>query len=224
MNIEICTMNQISQPAYILFDLGNVIANLDIPATYNALISLTHPNEKAFEAFRLESNLLERYETGVIDTDTFIEHILHFARPGTTAQQVSDGWNAMLIDIPLARLQWLATLRGKFQVGLFSNINELHLDWVYGYLDKQYGMTNFETYCFDQVFYSHHIGHRKPTLSSFNFVQKAIGLPAKEILFIDDLPENTQAAREAGFLAATHHQGSEIITSLDQYLSEYASI
>ncbi len=215
---ELHRMNTSAQAHYLLFDLGNVIVDLDIPATYTALTELTNLNREAFNTFLNETAWLEKYETGQMDTDAFIDGIIRYARPGSTSKDVINSWNAMLVDIPYPRLEWLASLRPQFQVGLLSNTNPLHLEWVYQFLLKRYGITDFESRYFDQVFYSHQIGHRKPDRSCFDFALEKIGLPAANILFIDDLAENTSAARLTGMRVATHSPASEIMERMDQYL------
>lgn len=203
---------------YLLFDLGNVIVDLDIPATYRALSDLTRSRAADFEAFLRREQWLERYETGGLEDEPFIEGILDFAEPGAGSDDVINAWNAMLVHIPLERLDWLAGLRSSFRVGLLSNTNNLHLAWVYTYLERRYGLRDFEAACFDEVYYSHHIRLRKPARECFDFTVAAIGVPPGEILFIDDLPDNTAAARASGLRAVTHRPGREIMDWLDHYL------
>jgi glucose-1-phosphatase len=203
---------------YLLFDLGNVIVDLDIPATYRALADLTRGRARPFERFLQEERWLDRYETGALSDQEFIAGILDHADPDTPPEAVVDAWNAMLVHIPSERLEWLADLRSRYQVGLLSNTNGLHLQWVHDYLDRQLGIRDFEDRCFDEVYYSHRIGYRKPAEECFRHTIRAIGRPAREILFIDDLEDNTAAARACGMRAATHPAGREIREWLDHYL------
>lgn len=203
---------------YLLFDLGNVIVDLDIPATYRALADLTRSRAEDFQAFLRREQWLERYETGRLEDRAFIKGILDFAEPGARSDDVINAWNAMLVHIPLERLDWLAGLRSSYRVGLLSNTNNLHLAWVHDYLQRHYGLTTFERDCFNEVYYSHHIRLRKPERECFDFAVRAIGVPAADILFIDDLPDNTAAARNSGLRAVTHHPGREIMHWLDHYL------
>lgn len=219
VNDELCRVQQEMKPTYLLFDLGNVIVDLDIPATYQAMAALGGGHVEALQSFLEKERWLERYETGAIADDDFVEGILAYARPGITGQDVRDAWNAMLVHIPEERLQWLEGLRQSFRVGLLSNTNGIHLSWVYGYLETAYGIRDFEARCFDDVYYSHQIGYRKPDEACYRHALACIGRPAGEVLFIDDLEENTRAARAIGIRAATHLSGREIREWLPAYLS-----
>ncbi|AGG65599.1 HAD family hydrolase [Corynebacterium callunae] len=53
----------------------------------------------------------------------------------------------------------------------------------------------------DALVFSCDIGAAKPELPAFHAAQEALGVPASEIVFIDDRLENVEAAREAGMQA-----------------------
>jgi putative hydrolase of the HAD superfamily len=52
---------------------------------------------------------------------------------------------------------------------------------------------------FDRIFASHELGLRKPERAAFERVCALTGTSAASILFFDDLAENVQAAKDAGF-------------------------
>lgn len=203
---------------YLLFDLGNVLIDLDIPATYRALQHLTAGKGDAFARFLEEQDWLHAYETGLISDDQFLTEILPFTPPGTDADTLRDAWNAMLIGIPAKRLAWLEGLRHDFRVGLLSNTNGIHLAWVYRHLEEVHGVWNFEERYFDHVFYSHHIGAKKPDVACFEMVLDSLNIAAEHILFVDDLEENVRAADSRGMQAVVHPAGEEIMDRLPVYL------
>lgn len=205
-------------PEFLLFDLGNVLYDLDIPATRRALGQLTTGREEELMAFLHRESWLERYETGVLSDEMFVRGILSFAPSGTPEEAVIQAWNAMLVGIPAERLRWLAGLRRRFPIGLLSNTNALHIEAVRTHLREIHRLTDFEERFFDAVFYSHEIGMRKPEEACFRFALEQIGRPASEVLFLDDMPENTAAARSVGLRAVTHQAGLEIRHALDGYL------
>jgi putative hydrolase of the HAD superfamily len=64
------------------------------------------------------------------------------------------------------------------------------------------------------------VGAAKPAPAFFAAVVDALALPAAEILFVDDVPANVAAAREAGLEAAEwHHERG--IAALDELLAPY---
>jgi FMN phosphatase YigB (HAD superfamily) len=203
---------------YLLFDLGNVLIDLDIPATYHALEDLTRLQASAFKAFLDEKAWLHHYETGQLSDEEFLNGLLAFATPGTSLDTLKTAWNAMLKGIPVQRLRWLAHLRNAFNVGLLSNTNGIHLAWVHHYLNVTHKVTDFEQRFFDHVFYSHHIGAKKPDPESFERVLHTLNIASGDILFIDDLEDNVRAAIAAGMKAVHHPVGEEIMFCLPDYL------
>ena len=51
---------------------------------------------------------------------------------------------------------------------------------------------------FEPVLLSHPLKEEKPNHKAYKLVLKQLALPAQECLFIDDRPENIQAALESG--------------------------
>jgi putative hydrolase of the HAD superfamily len=73
---------------------------------------------------------------------------------------------------------------------------------------------------FDTEFYSCHMGLKKPSGAYFRAVVSAIALPPNQLLFVDDLSVNVEAAREVGLHAVTfpRETGRE---GLNRILGEY---
>lgn len=206
----------------LLFDLGNVIVDLDIPATYSGMGTLTQSKQPEFKAFLAESRWLERFETGLLEETTFLEGLVRYANPGVTVADLTEAWNAMLVDIPLPRLDWLKALRKDYKVALLSNTNAIHLRWVHHFLRDRHGINNFESAFFDAVYYSHEIGHRKPDVSCYQWVLQALNSEPRRVLFIDDVAENTEMARTLGIVACTHPVGAEVMHCLPDYLETWS--
>jgi putative hydrolase of the HAD superfamily len=55
---------------------------------------------------------------------------------------------------------------------------------------------------FDGEFYSCTVGHSKPSADYFKAILGVVGVPADEVLFIDDIPGNVQAACAVGLAAS----------------------
>jgi putative hydrolase of the HAD superfamily len=53
---------------------------------------------------------------------------------------------------------------------------------------------------FDNCYYSHKIGFKKPNLDSFEYVLKSAGFKPEETVFIDDSEENVLAASKLGII------------------------
>ena len=147
----------------LLFDLGNVIIDIDVEGALGRL-------EKLFRA-DADRTFIEKafhdYECGRISTELFLNAMLKQSHRSVQALDVIEAWNSMLISIPPQRLHMLRSLKENYNVYLLSNTNALHLDWVYNYLERDHAVTEFEKDHFHQAFYSHLIGDRKPKPSIF---------------------------------------------------------
>lgn len=80
-------------------------------------------------------------------------------------------------------------LRGRgMRVALLSNVDP-HL----GQLVRRFGMYK----PFDPCLLSHEVGMEKPDPRIYELLLGRLALPAEEVVFIDDKPENVEAARRA---------------------------
>lgn len=201
----------------IIFDFGGVLFNIDYRNTEQGFSKLISKDFSFKKASGLKRSL-RQYETGKINTETFIWNIQKLCGQDVQGRDVMKAWNSMLLDMPKERFEYVKKLREKYKVFLLSNINEMHANWVDRYLKKNYGLVNWQEEYFDKVYYSHEIHLRKPTKSIYRFVMKDANIKGSESLFIDDLDENVLAARSVGLIAVQHNPKDEIIKKLDSYL------
>lgn len=202
----------------LLFDLGNVLFDLDIPATERALAVLLGKRATEFRKWSTQSEFFEQYETGKISDLDFIGQFKQYCLPGTKNEQIVTAWNAMLMGMPLKRLTWLKELRKTYRVAVLSNTNALHIKWVHHYLEQKYQITEFEEDHFDRVYYSHLIQARKPDEKVYRFVLDDLEVSPKEVLFIDDVAENIRSADEIGIQTVLHKPDTEIMDKFTEYL------
>lgn len=181
----------------ILFDLGNVLIDLDIPETFRKLRALIDA-EHAEDAEEKINQIVSRYERGELSDELFINAILKLSKREVQAGDVIDAWNAMLKGIPVRRMEWLAEMKKHHRMAVLSNTNDLHISWVRSYLKKYHPDCDFEKVFFEKIFYSHQIGCRKPEPECFQKVLNELGWRPQDTVFIDDLEVNVKAADELG--------------------------
>lgn len=190
----------------LLFDLGNVIIDIDIDGATQKIKSFLKEDAEAEVVYKA----FNEYECGRISTDIFINTILSQCDRKYQAVDIIEAWNGMLIGIPQYRLAMLDALRERYNVYLLSNTNTLHLEWVHRYVRKVHRVDDFEGTYFDQAYYSHLIGDRKPNASIFNFVTEDSFLTPEHTLFMDDMIDNIEAAKALGFKTYHVKPGEEI--------------
>lgn len=211
---------------HLIFDLGNVIIDLDIPRTEQAFRALLGEHfARSYQQIQLE-RIFDRYEVGEMDEAAFLQQLQAAAHPFIADDQaLIDAWNGMLLGIPPQRFQLLTDLRERgYGIYLFSNTNATHLRWVDTHLRAQHGMSieEFDRRYFDKAYYSHLIRQRKPHTAAFRFVVEDAGLLVEESVFIDDNADNIAGARAIGLHTLHHAIGQEIAEVLPAWLNEQA--
>ena len=196
----------------IIFDFGDVFLNLDKPATARELkkLEISHFSEEM-----LKQNQL--YEKGLISSEDFISGYCE-SFPKLTSEAFTRSWNAILVDFPEHRLDFLKNLKmeGRYELILLSNTNHIHIDWV------KENISFFEEFknCFDAVYLSQEINLRKPDADIYHYVLEKHDLKPEETLFIDDTAENTAAAAELGIHTWNIDPSKEEVTDLFTIKSE----
>lgn len=190
----------------IIFDFGDVFINLDKSATEKAFFKL----KNASLAIEIQE-ATKHYEVGAISTTKLIKNFKKII-PKASEKQITDAWNAVLLDFPEHRLEFIKKLASKkqYKLILLSNTNELHINWI----KKHISFYPVFKSCFDAFYLSHEINLRKPGAEIFKFVLKQHQLIPEETLFIDDTKENTYTAAKLGINIWNNNPVTEDITNL----------
>jgi glucose-1-phosphatase len=196
----------------LLFDLGNVIIDLDINKAFESLQQLCKPDA---DQSKIDKIIL-KYECGQVPTEIFINTILSQCYQDVQALDIIEAWNSMLLGIPEHRLEMLSRLKQNYPVHLLSNTNWLHLEWVHRYMKAAHKVDDFENKYFNKAYYSHLVGDRKPKPSMFWHVIEDASLTPSETLYMDDVQENINTAAEIGFQTYLVKPGEEIGEYLQQ--------
>ena len=193
----------------IIFDLGNVLLNLDFEASI-----------KAFHKLGLGTNVLNKQqayadpvfyelEMGKITPENFRKRVREILKnPDATDQQIDDAWSAMILDIPASRVKLLKEISKNYNIYLFSNTNQIHIKKLHPAFVEQHGI-EFPS-LFDKDFYSYKINARKPDLDSYLKVIDLAGIKPRETLFVDDLDKNIAAAQKVGLKTFWLKKGMEL--------------
>lgn len=217
----------------LVFDLGGVVMNHNIPATIARFTELMGDNIAFLglqsngeaegideETKRLSaavsnaadtSSLMRDFELGYASTNDFVSAILPLCKEGTTRDEILEAWDLMHAGIPTWRFEKLREWHAQFATYALSNNNEEHWRHIHA------TYPDFESY-FDACFASHllHIG--KPDTRIFAIAEKTImqdyekrHIPynREETIFVDDLAANREAARSYGWQACASFEELE---------------
>jgi putative hydrolase of the HAD superfamily len=201
----------------IVFDLGGVLLDLNYQLTINAFEKLGVTDFKTLYSQANQTGIFDAYETGKISTQRFINEVLNYVPVACNPNHIVNAWNAMILDFKKEKLDNLIKLRKSVNLYLLSNTNALHLDKVKVAWAK-ISSTPLDAY-FDQTYYSHLIGIRKPSVEIFNLVCNENNLTPSKTLFIDDSIQHIEGAKLAGLKTILHQQNSSL--ELDFILAQF---
>ena len=191
----------------IIFDFGDVFINLDREASLTALKKLgLHSWNEELE------NLNQEFERGKLTEVQFIIGLKKLI-PNASIDDLRAAWNAVLLDFPLQRLEFLQRLSMmNYKLFLLSNTDEIHITKFEHMLGATFIREFYQ--CFEKVYFSFEIGVRKPDPQAFDYIIKKHALSTKHTLFIDDKKENTDIAAALGMQVWNIVPGKEDITQL----------
>lgn len=190
------TLKNIEGIKNIIFDLGNVIIDLDTEATKQDFNFLYGPDYEEVMADLKEKNVFKKFETGSISTQTFLNELASYD-DNITFDEIKNAWSAMLLDIPEENYKILKKTKENYKTFCLSNTNKLHIDFIYKQLKSTKGVTNLNGF-FEKVYLSHEVGKRKPNEDIFQLVLDNHNLVPSETLFIDDTKKHLRGAEKLG--------------------------
>lgn len=190
----------------IIFDFGDIFINLDKQATIDGLqrLGLTSWNEDL-------DRLNITFEKGQISRDNFLLGIQKHI-PNATIEEILAAWNAVLLDFPLHRLEFLQLLSQKYRLFLLSNTDAIHIN----HFEQREGASFYSDFyqCFEKVYFSYEMGMRKPDTEIYHALIRQHELSPKRTLFIDDKKDNTDAAKTLGLQVWNLQVGQEDVVEL----------
>ena len=188
---------ELTQIKNIIFDLGGVIINLDINRSIEALQKLCKANCQIAYNQREQSQLFDMLETGVSSPDQFRAGLREAYGITAPDEEIDAAWNAMLLDIPQERIDLLLELGRKYRIFLLSNTNAIHQKRFNEIVAHSFTIPSLDS-LFEQAYYSHLIGKRKPDALVFEEIIAMNKLQKHETLFIDDSIQHIESANKVG--------------------------
>jgi glucose-1-phosphatase len=190
----------------IIFDFGDIFINLDKQATLDGLKKL------GVSEWNDDLNQLNvSFEKGQISRENFLLGIQKHTS-NASIDEITTAWNAVLLDFPLKRLEFLQKLSKKYRLFLLSNTDSIHIETF----ERENGVSFYSDFyqCFEKVYFSFEMGMRKPDVEIYNYLLSQHNLIPKHTLFVDDKKENTDAAASLGIHVWNLQVGKEDVVDL----------
>ncbi|HEY2128499.1 MAG TPA: HAD family phosphatase [Streptosporangiaceae bacterium] len=123
---------------------------------------------------------------------------------------LADLWTEYLGTLNTDLAAYFAGLRPRYRTGIISNsfVGARHRE------QQRYGFTEMT----DLIVYSHEVGMSKPDPRIYQLACDGLGVPAADMVFLDDLPENVAAARQAGLHAVLFQDTRQAIADIQALL------
>jgi putative hydrolase of the HAD superfamily len=191
----------------LLFDLGRVVIGIDFDRAFARWAAHARCDRALIaECFRRDVSH-RRHETGEIDSKEFFAGLQAAFGIAISHDQFLDGWNAIFVGEVPGMAELLARAARRLPLYAFTNTNPDHeLVWSQRFAGV---LANFK-----DIYVSSRIGLRKPEAAAFDYVVKAIGVPAGRIVFFDDSIDNVEGARACGLQAVHVRSSADVAAAL----------
>lgn len=203
----------------IVFDLGDVILNIDVPLASSSFGKLSGREQHEILTLFKEKELFRLFETGLVDEDAFrnmIRELLEF--PDWSEEIIDTAWNSLLLDIPPARVELIQELSRNYRLFLLSNTSSIHIKQVNKILHAATGIEKLDE-LFEKVYLSYEMGIMKPDPAIYLRVLEESDLIAEETLFLDDNADNITAASKLGIDTILVQKPVTILDYLKDYVA-----
>ncbi len=194
----------------VVFDIGSVLEVIDdtvFPGPAEERLGLASGAVVAAADFEGDPGL------GELSEDDMRSHWQR--RLGLDADQaaelMADYWRWYVGSLDQRLVDWFAAVRGRgLKAAILSNsgpgAREAERHW------------GFEAMT-DDIVYSHEVGLGKPDPAIYALTATRLGVEPHEIVFLDDVPANVDAARAAGWHAVLHEDTGRSIAELDRLIA-----
>jgi len=179
----------------IFFDLGNVILPFNHYQIAEKLSRFTKREDsqdpkKIFSyLFNFENGAINGYEVGKVSSLDFFQSLKEHLQLTLSFEEFIPIWNDIFWE-NLEVSEIIRSLKGKKRLGLLSNTNPLHFDYI---------LLKFPVVqIFDKWILSHEVGFKKPALEIFQSAIEWACVEPERILFIDDMKSHVEVAISLG--------------------------
>jgi len=180
----------------IMFDMGRVLVDFSHDRMFAAMGEVCGVSGQQIREWLWDSGLQGRFERGEIDSRAVRDELQRQAgREIDEAELMRAASDIFTLNEPLVEV--IERLkRAGYRLVVLSNTCPPHVEWIgrnWDVLER-----------FDALVFSYEVGAMKPAAAIYRVAIEAAGCEAGECFFVDDLPENVDAARALGLLGTVY--------------------
>lgn len=200
----------------LMFDLGGVVLDISRDRCIQALIALGMPPADADQMIGsyIQNGPFRALEGGTMQPAEFTAILRQHMPAGVTHEQVAQAIQRFIVDLPVARLQELQELRGRYRLTVLSNTNPIMMEGIIAQLFRQQGLEMADY--FSDMTLSYVARANKPEPAIYEWAIGHMHVDPTTTLFLDDGPANIQAAQAFGFNTALVPPGVEFMQVLQE--------
>ncbi|MEE2825579.1 MAG: HAD family phosphatase [Planctomycetota bacterium] len=196
-------------PRFFFFDVGNVLVQFSHERSRDQIASILELDPRQVQRVVFEEGLQERYESGEVSCQQFAEQLICFSETQVAHRNVVEA-ASRIFALNRELIPLLTALRTvNLPLGILSNTCPGHWQEVLRIAPL------IQSY-FRHFVLSHESKCMKPNSKIYQDAIRLAGEPAELIFFVDDRPENVEAARLAGLDAHQYESADRLFKALDE--------
>ena len=202
----------------VIFDMGGVLVDLDVPGCIQAFINDLefHDIVNLIDPCH-QKGVFGDMEEGKVSADVFRDAVIAGSKPGVTREDVDKTlWN-ILVGIDAYKIDMLKRMSENYDIYMLSNNNPITMVRAYELFEEAGAPIDR---MFRKCFLSCEMKALKPSEKFYKAVIEQIGIPADQMLFIDDSKANVDGAVAAGLPAVHYVPGSDLSALLAEVLDD----
>ena len=191
----------------IIFDMGGVLLDLDIEGCKKAFkedLGFMEIDEILDPCH--QKGIIGDMEGGVVTGEEFCAYIKASSKEGVTDEDVKRAFWKIVTGLEPYKGKMLQKLAEKYDVYLLSNNNPV----IMPFAAELFASVGFPLENFTKRYFSYQMKMLKPSAEMYKAVIEDIGLPAEEMLFVDDSQANVDASIAAGLPAIYYKPGTDL--------------
>jgi HAD superfamily hydrolase (TIGR01509 family) len=201
----------LSTPKAVIFDIGRVIVRLD-PKCALAPIAAAIPDTADLPAKQLSADHVwklvradehwQDWQEGRLSPAKWHRHLMGRLKLSLSYGEFRDAWNRVLDPELILPEELFVQLSARCRLALLSNTDPIHAEC----LEQRFGFWRH----FPVRIYSCQVGSTKPSPAIYRAALESVGVEAREAVYVDDMQELVEAARQMG-LDAIHFKTRELL-------------
>jgi glucose-1-phosphatase len=196
-----------ARPKAVIFDIGRVIVRLNLNRAFAPIAAGMRVNGGSAQRLSPEEvwkiicqdERWPDWQEGRLSPQEWHEHLMRRLKLSLTYAQFREAWNLVLDPQTILSDELFARLSERCRLALLSNTDPLHV----AALEERFTFSRH----FPVRIYSCSVGASKPSPAIYRAALEGLGLSASEALYVDDIEEFVDAARELGLDAIRFESG-----------------